>query len=129
MTYNITYLWEEVYGTLETLLQSYLVHFFITVLHYFKLMSPRNKYSLICKRMKPRSTKYWDCMWGLFDRLLWKVDMRLFIWCKYKAVFSTQSNIYDMMEVFAKIVSSFHPLTIFAKKTHHRFRVGSQYAS
>ena len=105
---------------LETLWQSYLGHFFITVLHYFKLMSPRNKFSLICKKMKPPSTKYRDCMWGLFDKLLWKVDMRLFIWCKYKAVFRTQSNIHDTMEVFAKIVNSFHPLTIFAKKLHHR---------
>ena len=35
-TSNITSLGEEVYGTLGTLWQSYLVHFFITVLHYLR---------------------------------------------------------------------------------------------
>ena len=41
----------------------------------------------------------------------------------YRGVFRNQSNIYDGV-FFAKIVNGFKPLTIFAKKLHHRCLTG-----
>ena len=73
------------------------------------------------------------------DNLLTLNEFYKFFWCFFllgcftywtwsRSILRSQSSIQDAT-LLTKIVSSFQPFTIFAKKLHRRCRLGFQYAS